>query len=89
MKSLKKTAKIRLKEVSDIILGSIIKRLVMGRPNGVAVIAEGVAEIITEDDLQDLVTAERDEFGHIRLAEVDFGDVLKKKYSGAFERNGH
>jgi 6-phosphofructokinase 1 len=70
--------KIRLKQVSDIILGSIIKRLVMGRPNGVVVIAEGVAEIIAEEDLQDLVTAERDEFGHIRLAEVDFGDVLKK-----------
>lgn len=70
--------KIRLKEVSDIILGSIIKRLTMGRNNGVVVIAEGVAEIIDEQDLEDLATAERDEFGHIRLAEVDFGDVLKK-----------
>jgi 6-phosphofructokinase len=69
---------IRLKHISDIILGSIIKRLTMGRPNGVVVIAEGVAEIIAEEDLHDLVTAERDEFGHIRLAEVDFGDVLKK-----------
>jgi 6-phosphofructokinase len=69
---------IRLKHVSDIIIGSIIKRLVMGRTNGVVIIAEGVAEIIAEEDLQDLVTAERDEFGHIRLAEVDFGDVLKK-----------
>ncbi len=69
---------IRLKQVSDIILGSIIKRLVMGRPNGVVIIAEGVAEIIAEEDLEDIATAERDEFGHIRLAEVDFGDVLKK-----------
>jgi ATP-dependent phosphofructokinase / diphosphate-dependent phosphofructokinase len=69
---------IRLKQVSDLILGSIIKRQMMGRPNGVVVIAEGVAEIIDERDLQDLVTAERDEFGHIRLAEVDFGDILKK-----------
>lgn len=80
--------KIRLKEVSDIILGSIIKRLVMGRPNGVVVIAEGVAEIITEDDLQDLVTAERDEFGHIRLAEVDFGDVLKKNIQARLKEMG-
>jgi 6-phosphofructokinase len=69
---------IRLKQVSDLILGSIIKRLTMGRPNGVVIIAEGVAEIVAEEDLHDLVTAERDEFGHIRLAEVDFGDVLKK-----------
>jgi 6-phosphofructokinase 1 len=69
---------IRLKEVSDIILGSIIKRIAMGRNNGVVVIAEGVAEIIAEEDLEDLATAERDSFGHVRLAEVDFGDVLKK-----------
>lgn len=69
---------IRLKQVSDIILGSIIKRIVMGRNNGVVVIAEGVAEIIAEEDLEDLATAERDSFGHVRLAEVDFGDVLKK-----------
>jgi len=69
---------IRLKSVSDILIGSIIKRLAMGRTNGVAVIAEGVAEIVSEEDLHDLVSAERDEFGHIRLAEVDFGDVLKK-----------
>ncbi|PIE33833.1 6-phosphofructokinase [candidate division KSB3 bacterium] len=75
---LKEGETIRLKRVSDIILGSIIKRLAMGRHNGVVVIAEGVAEIIDEKDLEDLVTAERDEFGHIRLAEVDFGDVLKK-----------
>ncbi len=69
---------IRLKQVSDVILGSIIKRQAMGRPNGVVVIAEGVAEIIAQEDLSDLATAERDEFGHIRLAEVDFGDILKK-----------
>jgi 6-phosphofructokinase len=70
---------IRLKHVSDIILGAIIKRLAMGRTNGVAIIAEGVGEIVAEEDLQDLATAERDEFGHIRMAEVDFGDVLKKQ----------
>jgi len=80
--------KIRLKTVSDIILGSIIKRLVMGRPNGVVVIAEGVAEIIAEEDLHDLVTAERDEFGHIRLAEVDFGDVLKKNIQARLKELG-
>lgn len=79
---------IRLKQVSDIILGSIIKRLTMGRPNGVVVIAEGVAEIVAEEDLHDLVTAERDEFGHIRLAEVDFGDVLKKDIQARLKELG-
>ncbi len=79
---------IRLKQVSDIILGSIIKRLMMGRPNGVVLIAEGVAEIIDEQDLEDLATAERDEFGHIRLAEVDFGDVLKKDIQARLKNLG-
>jgi ATP-dependent phosphofructokinase / diphosphate-dependent phosphofructokinase len=79
---------IRLSQVSNIIIGSIIKRLAMGRPNGVVVIAEGVAEIIAEEDLQDLVTAERDEFGHIRLAEVDFGDVLKKDIQARLKEMG-
>jgi 6-phosphofructokinase 1 len=79
---------IRLKQVSDLILGSIIKRQAMGRPNGVVVIAEGVAEIIDEQDLQDLATAERDEFGHIRLAEVDFGDILKKDIQARLKEMG-
>jgi len=79
---------IPLKQVSDIILGTIIKRLVMGRPNGVVVIAEGVAEIVDERDLQDLATAERDEFGHVRLAEVDFGDVLKKDIQARLKELG-
>lgn len=79
---------IRLKQVSDLILGSIIKRQVMGRPNGVVLIAEGVAEIIAEEDLQELATAERDEFGHIRLAEVDFGDILKKDIQASLKAMG-
>lgn len=79
---------IRLKQVSDLILGAIIKRQSMGRPNGVVVIAEGVAEIIAEDDLSDLATAERDEFGHIRLAEVDFGDILKKDIQARLKEMG-
>jgi len=79
---------IRLRQVSDLILGSIIKRQSMGRPNGVVVIAEGVAEIIAEEDLRDLETAERDEFGHIRLAEVDFGDILKKDIQARLKEMG-
>ena len=80
--------KIRLRDVSDIILGSIIKRLTMGRPNGVVVIAEGVAEKIAVEDLEDLASAERDEFGHIRLAEVDFGDILKKNIQARLKEMG-
>jgi 6-phosphofructokinase 1 len=47
----------------------------------VAVIAEGVALDISPDDLADLKDVERDAHGHVRLAEVNLGDILKSKVS--------
>jgi 6-phosphofructokinase 1 len=72
---------IRLKEIVDTLTASIIKRLAEGRRDGVAVIAEGVALDISPDDLADLKDVERDEHGHVRLAEVNLGDMLKAKVS--------
>ncbi len=69
--------KIRLKHIVDILVGSIIKRLSYGRKDGVAVLAEGLAEHIDIQDLEVLNDVERDEHGHIRLAEVDIGGILK------------
>jgi 6-phosphofructokinase 1 len=41
------------------------------------VIAEGVAEHLDHADLEMLANVDRDEHGHIRLAEVPLGDVLR------------
>ncbi len=68
---------IRLKTLVDTLTGAIIKRLAEGRRDGVAVIAEGVALDVAPEDLADLPNAERDEHGHIRLAEINTGDLLK------------
>ncbi|MCK5490123.1 MAG: 6-phosphofructokinase, partial [Gemmatimonadetes bacterium] len=57
--------------------GAIIKRLSRGRPDGVAVIAEGVVLGLANERFQ-LDHVERDEHGHIRLAEVDVGGILRK-----------
>jgi 6-phosphofructokinase 1 len=70
-------APIRLKTIVDTLAGAIIKRLSEGRRDGVAVIAEGVVLDIAEDDLAGLQDAERDSHGHLRIAEVNLGEILK------------
>jgi 6-phosphofructokinase 1 len=68
---------IRLREVVDTLVGAIIKRLARGEADGVAVIAEGVVLGIADEDLANLDDVERDDHGHLRIAEVAFGDTLK------------
>lgn len=64
-----------LKRICDILEGVIIKRLSQGKAFGVAILSEGLAEICV-DCFKDL-PLERDPFGHIRLAEIDFGNLVK------------
>jgi ATP-dependent phosphofructokinase / diphosphate-dependent phosphofructokinase len=75
---------VTLAEVCDVLEGSILKRHVMGRSDGVAVIAEGLAGKLAPADLrrledENLATLEYDEFGHPKLSEVDFGRALKNE----------
>lgn len=70
--------KIRLYQIVDILVGSIIKRLVSGRGYGTAVVAEGVIEKIEVEDLKRLDGTCFDEHGHIRYTELDFPDLLKR-----------
>jgi ATP-dependent phosphofructokinase / diphosphate-dependent phosphofructokinase len=68
---------VRLKEIVDTLAGAVIKRLSEGRSDGVAVLAEGLVEVVDENDIQGLEGIERDAHGHIRIAEVDFGNIVK------------
>jgi 6-phosphofructokinase 1 len=79
---------ITLKNVCDIIEGSMIKRRAQGRMNGIAILAEGLAERFDPEDLTDLKDVERDEHGHIRLADVDLGKVVKKELERRFLERG-
>jgi len=67
----------RLQEVADIIAGSIIKRLAGGKGYGVAVVAEGIIELMDREDLEFLDTVEKDEHGHVRLAEINSAAIIK------------
>jgi 6-phosphofructokinase len=67
--------------------GAIVKRLAQGRPDGVAVIAEGVASAMDPNDPL-LADAPRDEHGHVRLAEVPLARVLRTGVTEALAARG-
>lgn len=79
---------IRLQEVVDTLAVSILLRLLEGKAYGVALLAEGILENLSHEDLQALDNVERDEHGHIRLAEVNFMDILKKKLESDLNQLG-
>ena len=68
---------IRLKSIVDTLVGAIIKRMSYGRRDGVAMIAEGVVLDVADEDLAGLDEVERDAHGHLRIAEVNLGEILK------------
>ncbi|MDY0083980.1 MAG: diphosphate--fructose-6-phosphate 1-phosphotransferase [Ignavibacteriaceae bacterium] len=71
--------KIKLSHIVDILVGAIIKRLSYGKPDGVAIIAEGLVEHLDTSDLDTLIEVERDAHDNIRIAEINFGEILKAK----------
>ncbi len=77
---------IPLKHIVDTLVGAILKRKSYGRQDGVAVIAEGVVLGIDPKELKDIKDAPRDAHGHIRLAEVNIGDALKKAVQKRLEK---
>jgi 6-phosphofructokinase 1 len=79
---------IRLSQIADIIVGAIIKRRAMGRRDGVVILAEGLMERLDPGDLKALENAERDEYGNIRLGEIEFAPVVKKAVMARLARFG-
>jgi 6-phosphofructokinase 1 len=68
---------IALDRVVDTIVGSIVKRKSLGSDHGVAMIAEGIAERVDPQQLAAFDGATRDAYGHVRLADVPIGMVLR------------
>lgn len=79
---------LRLKTIVDTLVGAIIKRLSYGRRDGVAMIAEGVVLDIDPNDLSSIHEVERDEHGHIRIAEVNIGEILKAQVTARLKEIG-
>jgi 6-phosphofructokinase 1 len=74
-----------VEHLCDILLGTIIKRHSRGRQRGVAILAEGLLDAIGFDRLQSIMDAQpgrygdlvRDDHGHLRLGEIDFGRMVR------------
>jgi 6-phosphofructokinase 1 len=79
---------LKLKAIVDTLVGAIIKRLSYGRRDGVAMIAEGVVLDIDPGDLQSLHEVERDAHGHVRIAEVNIGEILKAQVAARLKEFG-
>ncbi len=81
---------ISLAEVCDVLEGAILKRRVLGRKDGVAVIAEGIGEKLDPEELAKIpgVEVERDPHGHIRLGEIPLATILKREIQRRFAERG-
>ena len=80
-------APIAIDDVVRTLEGAIVKRLASGRPDGVAIIAEGVASAMDPSDPL-LAGVPRDEHGHIRLAEVPLARVLRTAVADSLAARG-
>jgi len=79
---------VRLKTLVDTLVGSIIKRLSYGRRDGIAILAEGLVLDIPVEDLAQLEDVERDAHGHVRIAEVNIGEILKAQVQERLKQFG-
>ncbi len=70
---------IRLDHLADILAGAIVRRKSLGHDDGTAILAEGLVEQLTAEDLESFGQLERDDHDHVRLAEVNLADVVKHR----------
>ncbi len=65
-----------LKRYADILDGSVLKSLAHGRRWGVAILAEGLADRLPEEELEQFSALKRDSQGRIRLSNLELGVLL-------------
>jgi ATP-dependent phosphofructokinase / diphosphate-dependent phosphofructokinase len=82
--------RITLDDVCSIIEGSIIKRRLMGRPHGLVVVAEGIAEKVAPEELAKIPGVEvgYDSYGHINLGDIPLATILKHDVQRRFAARG-
>jgi 6-phosphofructokinase 1 len=68
--------------------GSILKSTAAGQPHGVIVLAEGLGECIDPKDLSGLPDLPLDEHGHIRLAELPLGKLVRDRVQKGLAEHG-
>ncbi len=82
--------RISLKQVCDVLETAILKRRVMGKTRGLAVVAEGVAERFDLEELAQIpgVEVSRDQHGHLRLGDIQLEKALRREIQRRFAERG-
>ena len=89
--------KVNFDELCDIVIGSIIKRRAEGSQYGVVILAEGLIEAVDEETLTEAVNSGqlrrygkvvRDDHGHLRLGEIEFGRMIKDLLTDRLKQAG-
>ena len=82
--------RISLREVCDVLETAILKRRVMGKERGLAVVAEGLAERFDPEELQNIpgVEVSRDQHGHLRLGDIQLEKALRREIQRRFASRG-
>jgi ATP-dependent phosphofructokinase / diphosphate-dependent phosphofructokinase len=70
---------LHIDRVVDVLCGAIAKRRMQGRDYGVAVVAEGIVERMSAQVLDGLEDVSRDAYGHVRLADIPIGTLLRDR----------
>ena len=81
---------VSLSEVCDVLEGAILKRRTLNRPDGIAIIAEGIVGKLNIKDLRNISGVEipRDEYGNIRLADLPIARILRAEVERRFSERG-
>jgi 6-phosphofructokinase len=74
--------------VVDTIVGAIIKRRAEGYDDGVAVVAEGIAERMDPSTLPNAPRSEADAYGHVHIADIPLGYLLRDRVRAALKQLG-
>ena len=80
-----------VQQIADVLEGAILKRRAMGRDDGVAIVAEGLAYRLGDrEELERLLGKQvpLDAAGHPRLSEVPLGDILRNELQARFGARG-
>jgi 6-phosphofructokinase 1 len=78
-------SRIGIEAVGDVLEGAIIKRRMLGRDHGVALLAEGLIEKLDYDRLGPVT---RDAYGNVRLADLGLARVLKEHVAASLGARG-
>jgi ATP-dependent phosphofructokinase / diphosphate-dependent phosphofructokinase len=80
---------VRLSRLVDVLETTMLKRIAHGRPFGVVVLAEGIGLRLPQQELaQAMPEVERDEHGHVRLAELELDRLLARQVKDRFRARG-